>query len=592
MGRSETHIRAALLAAANDLAAARPDDPEGAWLDAARRLALEQLLAGGEFTPADAGRLYEALLASDVRPGAAGLVVQRARDQRAKGIYYTPPALVEYLLARTLLPALADAGIPRICDPACGSGAFLAAAATRLRAAGLNAEEAAACLCGCDTDAGALALCQGALVEAGADGTRLLAADGLLADLPGPFDLVVGNPPYIASGLRGAHRADAGRATQLRQRFPESAAYKLNTYPLFVQHGIEMLRPGGRLAFVLPDSLLLGKYFARIRRFILDTCCIEEMTLIRGEIWPHGRVGQTLLLILRREPDSHRRSVQAVQVRLLASLDELPDGGLRHAIVQATFAADSLSRFRLVFSAAAARFVASVEGLGGARPLGDVLRSYSGLIAHAGQRSLLRSTYADGMVRVEKGGRVLFHGTPQREAWRPVLRSGAEVDRFWLNWRGEHALLEPALLKSGGKLHLYEGPKLLLRQTADRLVCAYDASGLFCLNNVHLLTPRAEGVEPFLLYFAALLNSGVLNRYWRLLALEEGRLYPQIDLDMLDMVPVPPPEANPEVTSDLIGIAEALHALPPGAENRPGLMARADALVAELYELTSADGEL
>ena len=587
MGRTgaPAAARAALLAAAADLRAATPDQPLAALAGAARELALERLLAGGQSAVADTGALYEALLAIDVAPGPAGLVVRRSPEHRETGIYYTNPALVQYLLTQTLAPALATGRLPRLCDPACGSGAFLGAAAAMMRQAGHGPEHVAASLWGCDTDARALDHCRQALAAAGATNVPLAEADALLADPPGDFDLVVGNPPYIASGLRGAAAPDAERAARLRARFPEAAAYKLNTYPLFIQRGIQLLRPGGMLAFVLPDSLLMGKYFARLRRFILETCSIDELTLIRQDFWAHGRVGQTLLLILRREPDGARRAAGQVRVRLLASPEELAHSGTGSTVAQAAFAADALSRFRLVFTAADARFLARVEGCPSVRPLSDFLRPYSGLIARAGQSSLLRSTHADGRVVVRKAGQVLYDGVPAEAVWRPLLRSGAEVDRFAIAWRGERALVEPALLKSGGKRQLYEQPKLLLRQTADRLVCACDDSGLFCLNNLHLLSPRSGGV-PELHYFAALLNSAVLNRYWRLVTLEEGRLYPQIDLDVLSLLPVPAPVPGTSITDQLIGISRHLHATVLQADKSPDLLARADELVAMLYQIT------
>jgi len=53
------------------------------------------------------------------------------RENRSQGTYYTPPALVEFLLSQVLTPAtLADA--PRVLDPACGSGIFLVEAFRRI----------------------------------------------------------------------------------------------------------------------------------------------------------------------------------------------------------------------------------------------------------------------------------------------------------------------------------------------------------------------------------------------------------------------------------------------------------------------------
>lgn len=98
------------------------------------------------------GSVYESLLEFHpaVQRDAAGrlmfdLVVE-GRERRSTGSHYTPPELVAPLIQHTLEPVLADrlraATTPRqkeaailalkVCDPACGSGHFLLAAARRL----------------------------------------------------------------------------------------------------------------------------------------------------------------------------------------------------------------------------------------------------------------------------------------------------------------------------------------------------------------------------------------------------------------------------------------------------------------------------
>ena len=41
------------------------------------------------------------------------------------------------------------------------------------------------------------------------------------------FDIVIGNPPYVSYGLRNAGKLDLSRSRELRERFPDSAEYKL-----------------------------------------------------------------------------------------------------------------------------------------------------------------------------------------------------------------------------------------------------------------------------------------------------------------------------------------------------------------------------
>jgi hypothetical protein len=93
------------------------------------------------------GSVYESLLELDPQPDTAAhtffLEELRGNARKTTGSYYTPRALVETLLDSTVTPMLdevARRGIPAdllkltVCDPACGSGAFLVATARRIAA--------------------------------------------------------------------------------------------------------------------------------------------------------------------------------------------------------------------------------------------------------------------------------------------------------------------------------------------------------------------------------------------------------------------------------------------------------------------------
>jgi hypothetical protein len=134
---------------------------------------------------------YEVAIEPDRNDGAMRLRVQHRSGQSRKqrGSYYTPEVLVQTLVTRTLDPVLerklaAASAIdhPRdallkttVCDPACGSGHFLLAAAQRVSEriveldesatdrAVILAEVIAHCLYGVDVDPFAVALCKAGL---------------------------------------------------------------------------------------------------------------------------------------------------------------------------------------------------------------------------------------------------------------------------------------------------------------------------------------------------------------------------------------------------------------------------------------------
>ncbi|MFZ5822730.1 MAG: TaqI-like C-terminal specificity domain-containing protein [Bacillota bacterium] len=490
-----------------------------------------------------AAELYQQMLRREIIRTEDGPRVRVERGHhRRTGAYYTTDAVVRYMVsrARALCP-----GAESLIDPACGAGAFLQAAGEEF-GGGLTR------LTGWDLDPLAIALCR-----ARYPGAEFRVQDALLAEEQGGYDLCLGNPPYISSGLRGAVVHHPERLRALRQRYPQSAQYKLNTYPLFIERGLELLHPGGVLGFIVPDSFLTGRYFAGLRHLLLRHTLLE-LTLIQQDFWAHGRVGQSVILFVRKAPAEPGHQVR---LRICADPSELPTGrAMEVPLHDLTWG--HLARFRLVSDTADLNLLRQMER--SPYRLGDWLHSYSGLIARRGQASLLLPA----------------EGAPEPSG--PVgrlLRSGREIDRYWLNWNGARVRLDPALIKSGGNRAYYERPKLLLRQTADSLRAVYDDQGYYCLNNIHLLVP-ARG-DTNLRALLGLINASVVGRYYRAVAMEAGRLYPQVDLDLLESLPFPDlPAASAAALESLV--IERESAAP---EEAAQVDRRIDALVESLYGL-------
>lgn len=504
--------------------------------------ALEPFLKHRSNSDTNLAELYEETLQWEVKgEGEAALVVPSAGERRRSGRYYTPDLITRHMADRALLHA---PGARTAIDPACGTGAFLKALQERFNPDRLR-------LVGLDSDPLALALCRSRIPEA-----DLRHSDALLSEEEGLYDICLANPPYVTGGLRGMRGHNVAGWTQLRSRYSTTSQYKFSTYPLFVERGLRLLREGGVAGYILPDSFLTGKYFEGLRR-LLAVNTLLELTLIRSDFWSHGRVGQSVIIFVRKAsppPDHH------VMVR---SVDE------PHSLDNTAYISRPLSelmwgqrlRFRLVTREADRTFIQAVEA-GAKQRMGDLVKSYSGLIGRHGQRSLLLS---------------------ENPGWSgptaPLLRSGAEVDRYSVRWAGAHVCLEPARIKSGGNVAYYRQPKLLMRQTADSLRAAYDDTGLFCLNNLHLITTRSDMtiLKPAL----AVINSDALNRYYRLAAMESGRVYAQVDLDLFDDLPVP--EMNEETNGRLTELVTGMGKAAPAERAAMGL--EIDRLVHRAYGL-------
>jgi adenine-specific DNA-methyltransferase len=268
-------------------------------------------------TPASAehaGVASEAGRAAAVLPGSlaayllsslyASLLPEAMRAEQ--GVFFTPPPLVERLLAQVERAGF-DWSAGTVLDPAAGGGAFLAPVAERMERAlrWRNAssseilEHVAAHLAGYELDPFS-AWMSHVFVESVLRehcvraGRRLpvltLVADTLHTSAPSTagYDLVIGNPPY-------------GRVTlspELRARYARSLYGHANLYGVFTDIAVRLARPGGLIAYVTPTSFLGGRYFTKLRSFLAEAAPPLTIDFVedRSEVFD-GVLQETLLVV-------------------------------------------------------------------------------------------------------------------------------------------------------------------------------------------------------------------------------------------------------------------------------------------------------
>lgn len=200
-------------------------------------------------------------------------------SRKGSGSWFTPRELAEPLATRTLEPLRSSDRPLRIVDPACGGGAFLAAALRARVAAGVRAREVAEHeLFGLDADATAAQLAAWVVHEACGDDAPAVASverhvhagDGLVDLEPGTFDAVLGNPPWET--VQKGQGLDSRTRLAGAQRVALADRGKTYTYRLFVARALELLRPGGRLGLVLPASLYFDRDARALREHLMHRC--------------------------------------------------------------------------------------------------------------------------------------------------------------------------------------------------------------------------------------------------------------------------------------------------------------------------------
>jgi len=192
--------------------------------------------------------------------------------RKSLGQYFTPKSIKEALLDK--LPH--NIKNPKILDPACGTGEFLLTAKKYFK----NAE-----LYGWDIDKKLVEISKKIVPEANLKNT-----DALFNYNDDKFDFVIGNPPYF----------ELIASEKIKKQFCDIINGRTNIFSLFVYQGLNWLKDGGYLAYVIPPSMNNGAYFSKLRNFIVHNANIEYLHILKNPKLFSGALQSTMLLVLKK----------------------------------------------------------------------------------------------------------------------------------------------------------------------------------------------------------------------------------------------------------------------------------------------------
>lgn len=330
----------------------------------------------------------------------------------------------------------------------------------------------------------------------------------------GGFDVVIANPPYVSYGLRNTQSLTKEEKRTLRISFPNSAEYKISLYALFIDKAIQLSKnTGGIQTYIVPDSFLLGKFFSKIRNYILCSNEIKNILLFNYSIFD-ATVGFSVVYVLQKKNIINKNNkLSSILVSDNSDLDSCKYKEFSYS--QEYFNTTTLNRFYLFFEESSMNLISNIKK--NSVSLGSIVKFSSGLIGKNGQDSIISDT--------KKG-----------KNWLPGIISGGEINRYIINRKEKFLLHDKDFIKSGYECVKYFEDKLFLRQTGDSLICAYDTNNLLALNNIHI--GNITNNKYCLKFIISVINSKLLNYYYRITSLELGRPMAQTDIDTIEQLPI------------------------------------------------------
>lgn len=298
----------------------------------------------------------------------------------------------------------------------------------------------------------------------------------------GGFDVIVGNPPYVVyiKSIFGQSTLD-----YINKNYAYSE-YNPNTYALFTDLALNtLLKLDGYLGFIIPNSWLDGQYFSSMRKDVYNTL-IEEIVYLKNSAF--DEVVETVVIHIRNNNQSPK------SIKLTTDVKEN--------------IYNTVNFDKEIFTKGYNPFIYS------SNPLLEKLDiDFEKLNEHAIVYRGLET----------RNNKIWLSEEKNDENYLPILL-GRDVGRYDIEYTGTYVNFIQSEMKSNANLDMYLQPKILMRRTGSTIIATKDEDNLMVLKNSYLIIPNEKYKLDQLL---AQLNSSLFAFYHKSMTSAENKAFAQ-----------------------------------------------------------------
>jgi hypothetical protein len=321
--------------------------------------------------------------------------------------------------------------------------------------------------------------------------------------LQGGYDICIGNPPF-------------GISFSKNEKFMYKQLYKaidpeIESYLLFVERSIEILKEEGLLVLLLPNNFTTNLRYVKFRKFLLENLVIKQIIMLKENIFPQVSVEPCILVGYKKTkvPLLRNNKIEFSTYSVREGFSE------RNFINQST-----IMNQKLLF----------------------LLPSDDQFFQKIRIKIENNSIQLGEIVNISRGIELGFNSS--RTSDNPISTSSVplvacrNIHPFFIDDEIRHIEFDTNQKAIFKDKTLYLQPKILLRRIGHDLIGAFDDTNLFCVCDVYILTAKPQRTDVNFHHLESILNSSILTYYLNQEFKSVKKIFPKIPINYLRKLPI------------------------------------------------------
>ena len=316
----------------------------------------------------------------------------------------------------------------------------------------------------------------------------------------GGFDVIIGNPPYVPTEYISQNDKN-----YLEINY-QSAYGRINLYPIFYELGIQKLRKNGFLSFITPYTILKNQYYIETRKFILNNVKIEEIIDFKNVVVFKDAAVDSIILTLKK-----CEKLENYDIRNVSNIQSF-ELSLYHTDYFKVN--EILSKDDLNFNFSKDDFI----------------------LKKLNEKSIIIKDIINFKQGIITGGNSKYITEVPNEKSVKFI-TGSDFNRYSFTPSNKFLTYSVEDLHRPRTKDIFEiDSKIILRQTAGYPIVTIDTEGYYTLDTVH--NGKLINNDFDLKYILVLLNSTLLKFYYKSSINEDGKVFAQVKIIYIDTLPI------------------------------------------------------